>query len=190
MSSLWKTNSKIVSEYDQEIPQLQTADIPKAPRGRATQTSQQRFFVLILTKAMPKRVFFSILALTLTKALPQRAFFFNFCLYSNQSPPTKSVLLYFCPYFNQSPATKGVFLYFYPYSNHSPTIKGVFLYFCPNLNQSPAIKGVFFLFSLILPKVCQKGCFFFGYFLPLFYNQSSTTKSVLLYFCPSSNQRR
>ena len=28
---------KIVSEYDQEIPQSQTADNPMAPRGRATQ---------------------------------------------------------------------------------------------------------------------------------------------------------
>ena len=26
---------KIVSEYDQEIPQSQTADNPEAPRGRA-----------------------------------------------------------------------------------------------------------------------------------------------------------
>ena len=32
--------SKIVSEYDQEIPQSQTADNPVAPRGRATQPSQ------------------------------------------------------------------------------------------------------------------------------------------------------
>ena len=31
---------KIVSEYDQEIPQLQTADNPMAPRGRATQPSR------------------------------------------------------------------------------------------------------------------------------------------------------
>ena len=31
--------SEIVSEYDQEIPQSQTADNPKAPRGRATQPS-------------------------------------------------------------------------------------------------------------------------------------------------------
>ena len=30
-------NIKIVSEYDQEIPQSQTADKPVAPRGRATQ---------------------------------------------------------------------------------------------------------------------------------------------------------
>ena len=29
--------SKIVSEYDQEIPQSQTADSPVAPRGRAAQ---------------------------------------------------------------------------------------------------------------------------------------------------------
>ena len=32
--------SKIVSEYDQEIPQSQTADKPMAPRGRATQPSR------------------------------------------------------------------------------------------------------------------------------------------------------
>ena len=31
---LYLTN--IVSEYDQEIPQSQTADKPMAPRGRAT----------------------------------------------------------------------------------------------------------------------------------------------------------
>ena len=32
-----KQLSKIVSEYDQEIPQSQTADNPVAPRGRAAQ---------------------------------------------------------------------------------------------------------------------------------------------------------
>ena len=32
--------SKIVSEYDQEIPQLQTADNHVAPRGRAAQPSR------------------------------------------------------------------------------------------------------------------------------------------------------
>ena len=31
---------KIVSEYDQGIPQSQTADNPMAPRGRATQPSR------------------------------------------------------------------------------------------------------------------------------------------------------
>ena len=31
---------KIVSEYDQEIPQSQTADNPVAPQGRATQPSR------------------------------------------------------------------------------------------------------------------------------------------------------
>ena len=31
---------KIVSEYDQEIPQSQTADKLMAPRGRATQQSR------------------------------------------------------------------------------------------------------------------------------------------------------
>ena len=32
--------TKIVSEYDQEKPQSQTADNPVAPRGRAAQPSQ------------------------------------------------------------------------------------------------------------------------------------------------------
>ena len=32
--------TKIVSEYDQEIPQSQTADNPVAARGSATQPSQ------------------------------------------------------------------------------------------------------------------------------------------------------
>ena len=32
---------KIVSEYDQEIPQSQTADNPMAPRGRAAQPSRE-----------------------------------------------------------------------------------------------------------------------------------------------------
>ena len=31
---------KVVSEYDQEIPQSQTADNPVAPQGRATQQSR------------------------------------------------------------------------------------------------------------------------------------------------------
>ena len=31
---------KIVSEYDQEIPQLQTVDNPMAPQGRVTQPSR------------------------------------------------------------------------------------------------------------------------------------------------------
>ena len=33
-------SQKIVSEYDKEIPQSQTADRPMAPRGRATQQSR------------------------------------------------------------------------------------------------------------------------------------------------------
>ena len=32
--------TKIVSEYDQEIPQSQTADNPLAPRGRVAQPSR------------------------------------------------------------------------------------------------------------------------------------------------------
>ena len=33
-------SAKIVSEYDQEIPQSQTADNPVAPRGRGAQPSR------------------------------------------------------------------------------------------------------------------------------------------------------
>ena len=33
--------TRIVSEYDQEIPQSQTADNPVAPRGRAAQPGRQ-----------------------------------------------------------------------------------------------------------------------------------------------------
>ena len=35
-----KISAKIVNEYDQEIPQSQTADNPVAPRGRAAQPSR------------------------------------------------------------------------------------------------------------------------------------------------------
>ena len=35
-----KCSIKIVSEYDQEIPQSQTVDNPVAPRGRAAQPSR------------------------------------------------------------------------------------------------------------------------------------------------------
>ena len=35
-----KTAPKIVSEYDQEIPQSKTVDNPMAPRGRAAQPSR------------------------------------------------------------------------------------------------------------------------------------------------------
>ena len=45
--------AKIVSEYDQEIPQSQTANNPKAPGGRATQPSQDTKVVEWLFLAMP-----------------------------------------------------------------------------------------------------------------------------------------
>ena len=35
-----KIHSKIENEYDQEIPQSQTADDPVVPRGRAAQPSR------------------------------------------------------------------------------------------------------------------------------------------------------
>ena len=37
---IMQVHTKIVSEYDQEIPQSQTVDNPVAPRGRAAQPSQ------------------------------------------------------------------------------------------------------------------------------------------------------
>ena len=41
---------KIVSEYDQEIPQSQTADNPVAPQGRAAQPS--RYCVVIFIESL------------------------------------------------------------------------------------------------------------------------------------------
>ena len=38
--TMYMCHPKIVSEYDQEIPQSQTADNPVAPRGRTTQPSR------------------------------------------------------------------------------------------------------------------------------------------------------
>ena len=38
--SLINISPKIVSEYDQKIPQSKTADYPLAPRGRAAQPSR------------------------------------------------------------------------------------------------------------------------------------------------------
>ena len=38
--NIGKAQTKIVSKYDQEIPQSQTADKPMAPRGRATYQSR------------------------------------------------------------------------------------------------------------------------------------------------------
>ena len=43
-------NTKIVSEYDQEIPQSQTADNPMAPRGRAAQPSRDTRSILMYLK--------------------------------------------------------------------------------------------------------------------------------------------
>ena len=45
-------NSKIVSEYDQEIPQSQTADNPMAPQGRAAQPSQEDKFLSKATSSL------------------------------------------------------------------------------------------------------------------------------------------
>ena len=39
-NSFQSSCAKIVSEYDQKIPQSQTADNPVAPRGRAAQPSR------------------------------------------------------------------------------------------------------------------------------------------------------
>ena len=47
-------SEKIVSEYDQEIPQSQTADKPMAPRGKATQTITKATSSLFPIKTIAK----------------------------------------------------------------------------------------------------------------------------------------
>ena len=114
--------------------------------------------MLNLTKLLPKRVIFSIFALTLTKpyqkeffsiltkALPKRMLLIYFCPYSSQNLTKKDVFLYFDPN-NTKPCKKWCFLQFCLYLNQSPFKKGVFLYFCPNLNESLTTKGVVFSIS-------------------------------------------
>ena len=46
---------KIVSEYDQEIPQSQTADNPMAPRGRAAQKPEIIFEKVEKLKSLKKK---------------------------------------------------------------------------------------------------------------------------------------
>ena len=58
--------TRIVSEYDQEIPQSQTADNPVAPRGRAAQPSRQGSGLhwpirsVVLAFYSHKRIYYSI----------------------------------------------------------------------------------------------------------------------------------
>ena len=47
--------TKIVSGYDQDIPQSQTADKPVAPRGRATQMVVYRFYCMALYHTQARR---------------------------------------------------------------------------------------------------------------------------------------
>ena len=63
------------------------------------------FLTLILIKAIPKSVFFSIFCLYSNQSLTLKGVFFYFCFYSNQSP-TKRVFSLFCHYSNQNPSNR------------------------------------------------------------------------------------
>ena len=56
-------HTKIVSEYDQEIPQSQTADNPMALRGRATQPTITRHQEDKLSKATSSQVPIKMIAI-------------------------------------------------------------------------------------------------------------------------------
>ena len=147
-------------------------------------------FVLILTKALLKRLFFSIcpysykslsnsLFFSIVALILPRLFFsffelkmliFSIFALILIKAYQKVCFLYFCRNTNQSHATKVVFFsLFCRYSNQSPTTKDVLLCFCRYSNQSPTIKGVFL------------------YFCP-YSNQSPTTKEAFLYFCFGSSR--
>ena len=163
-------------------------------------------------------MFISIFVLILTKARPKKAFSL-FCPYSTQKPNKNGVFLYFCHYSNQSSAKKDVFLYFCPYSNESSTTNSGLFYFCPysnqfnsNLlgnhktfnkpklyqkwrffsfrpypNQNPAQKGCFFsFFALILTKALQQIVVFSIFALNL--AKALQQRGLFLYFCTYSNQ--
>ena len=146
---------------------------------------------------------FYIFALIVTKALPKRMFSL-FCPYSNQSPTKKGVFfllllpfsnqkgcffsifaLILIPTKNQSSTKNGVFsivvliltktlpkrvfsfIYYCSNPNQSPAKKGVLFYFCSYPNQSPSTKGEFNIYALTLTKALQ---------------------CVVLHFCSYSNQ--
>ena len=105
-------------------------------------------FALTLTKALPQRKFFYIVAFILAKTLPKGCFLY-FCSFSNQTLPQR-VFLYFCVNPNQSPTTKGVFPYFFPYFNLNHTKNGVYPILALTLNK-PLPQGCFFsTFALFL----------------------------------------
>ena len=68
------------------------------------------FLLFFFNKAIRKRVFLSVFALIITKALPKGVFFYFFIFYSNQSP-IKKVFFLILPYSNQSPTKRGVFYF-------------------------------------------------------------------------------
>ena len=100
-------------------------------------------FALILTKALPKRVFFSISTLTPTKALPQRMFF-----------------LYFCPCSNLC-LTKNVVFFIFALNKVVTYLlkKGVFLCFVLILSKVLRKRLFFYIDALILTKALLKGCY-------------------------------
>ena len=105
------------------------------------------YYTLILSKALPKRVFFSLFLPVFSPCPIQRGFFPFLALILTKAI-AKSVFLYFCPSSNLISTTKGGLLYFCPYSNQSPVTKCVFLYFALILNQ--ALSQMMF-FSLFFP---------------------------------------
>ena len=65
--------SKIVSVYDQEIPQSQTADNPIAPQGNAAQPSRDTR----KTKACPKALCAMVRGIVLIPTLDVKGVFYN-----------------------------------------------------------------------------------------------------------------
>ena len=152
----------------------------------------------MLAKAQQKRVFFYTFALILSKALPKRVFSL-FCPYSNQSPvkrvfagsltkalPQRLLVLNFCPYSNQSPAKKGVFFFlFFALILTKALTQGCFSLFLPLFSPKPYQIGCFLYVVFVLTKALTKRvfCSILPFFQPNLYK-----KGRFLFVRPCSNQ--
>ena len=88
-------------------------------------------FFPFLSKALPKRMFYSILALTLAKALSQRVFSL------------------FCPYFNQTPTKKSFFFSVFALALTKALPKRVFFFMFALISTKTLQKrGVFSILPL------------------------------------------
>ena len=137
-------------------------------------------FALILTKALPKRVFLTILSYP-TQSFTKKGVYSIFDLTLTKALP-KRVFSLFLPLFFPKPYQKGVFYIIarkYAHSSFSSLVQSL-------LPKDTLLRTYFTIFALVLTKALPKRCFL--NFCP-YSIQSHTKNCVRLYLFPFSNQR-